>query len=134
MSVVTADDLSDQLFNGGDRPIILDIRHPDEFEDWHIPESTHIDVYDELQDDPTAAREALDDVPTDREIVKVCEAWAVSDMATDFLNEMGYDAKTPVDGMNGLSCVQLAALINVDIDGQLLQVAWTGKGRSLIHI
>ena len=128
MVEMSAEELGEQLFNGGLRPIVLDIRHADEFEAWHIPGSEHVDVYDELQDDQVAAREALSALPDDREIVTVCAAGVVSELATDLLNGMGYDAKTLVDGMIGWSRVHLAAPVHVDIDGHLLQVGRPGKG------
>lgn len=128
MSEISAEELGEQLFAGGARPIVLDIRHADEFEEWHIPGSENVDVYDELQDDPGAARETLSDLPNGRDVVTVCAAGVVSEEATELLDELGYSAKTLVDGMNGWSRVHLAAPIHVDIDGHLLQVARPGKG------
>jgi glyoxylase-like metal-dependent hydrolase (beta-lactamase superfamily II) len=100
----------------------------DRFEGWHIPGSENVNVNDELQDGPSAAREALSDLPNGRDIVTVCAAGVVSEEATELLDELGYSAKTLVDGMNGWSRVHLAAPIHVDIDGHLLQVARPGKG------
>jgi len=39
---------------GGDDegPLVLDIRHEGEFEDWHIPGSVNVDVYDEADRRP----------------------------------------------------------------------------------
>ena len=128
MAVVTADELAEELFDEDDPPVVLDIRHRGEFEDWNIPGSTHVDVYDELQEDPAAAREKLSKLSNGREIVTVCAAGAVSDLATDLLNEMGYDAKTLVDGLNGWSHVHRSARVDADIDGTLVQVARPGKG------
>lgn len=128
MSEISAAELGERLFNGGPRPLLVDIRHPDEFEAWHIPGSENIDVYDELQADPAAAAHALSRLPNGREIVTVCAAGVVSEHATDLLNEQGYDAKTLVDGLKGWSRVHRAAPVRVDMDGTLLQVARPGKG------
>ncbi|AUX07824.1 fused rhodanese domain-containing protein/hydrolase [Halalkaliarchaeum desulfuricum] len=108
--------------------MILDIRHSDEFEEWHIPESKNIDVYDELTEDAEAARSQLSELPSDQDIVTVCAAGGVSQTATELLEEMGRDALTLVDGMNGWSRVHRSAPVNIDIDGNLLQVARPGKG------
>lgn len=128
MSEITAEALGEQVFNGGVRPLVLDIRHREEFEEWHIPGSEHLDVYDELQQDPTAAAEALAELPNDRDIVTVCTVGVVSDMATELLNENGYEAKTLVDGMNGWSRVYLAEPVHDSDEGRLVQVARPGKG------
>ena len=115
--------------NNGDDLFVLDIRHENEYEDWHIPGSENIDVYDELtESEDEAAKEALSEIPEDDEIVTVCTAGIVSGRATDVLQDMGYEAKTLVDGMNGWSRVHRSAPIDIDIDGTLLQVARPGKG------
>jgi len=44
-------------------------------------------------------------LPADREIVTVCTAGIVSQTAAEVLREMGYDASTLTDGMNGWSRV-----------------------------
>lgn len=133
MSEVTAAQLSSRLQENDSNPLVLDIRHEDEFEDWHIPGSKNIDVYDELKDDTTAAKDALADLPEDREIVTVCAAGVISQEATKLLREMDREAKTLVDGIEGWSRVHRSANIDVDIPGMLLQVARPGKG-CLSHV
>ena len=109
-------------------PLVLDIRHEDDFQSWHIPGSEHVDVYDELKDDSETVSEELSQLPEDEEIVTVCAAGVVSDEATEQLQEMGYDAKTLEDGMAGWSRVHRSAPVDVDVDGTLVQVARPGKG------
>ena len=128
MTEVTPEALANRLFEGTDRSLVLDIRHGDEYEDWHIPYSENIDVYDELEDDPETAKERLAELSADREIITVCAAGVISRDATVLLQELGYDAKTLIDGMNGWSRVHRAAPVEVPIDGTLLQVARPGKG------
>ena len=128
MAVISPDELDRSLQHGGDEPLVLDIRHEGDFEDWHIEGSAHVDVYDELQNDPGAAAEALGDLPEDREIVTVCAAGEVSQTATDVLLELGYDATTLVDGMGGWSRVHRSGALDADIDGTLVQVARPGTG------
>jgi len=132
MAEISADELSEQL-ESNDDPLVLDIRPEDEFESWHIPGSENIDVYEELKDDPEQADEALAAVPEDEEIVTVCAAGVLSAEATDRLTQMGYDAKTLVDGMEGWSRVHRSAPVDVDIEGTLVQVARPGKG-CLSHV
>lgn len=128
MSEITPEELGERVLNHGERPLVLDIRHRKEFEDWHIPGSEHLDVYDELQQDPTAAAKALSELPGEREIVTVCTVGVVSDQATELLNENGYEAKTLAGGMNGWSRVHLAEPVYDSDDCHLVQVARPGKG------
>ena len=128
MAEITPDNLSTQLETDDDDLYVLDIRHEDDYEDWHIPGSENIDIYDQLKDDPDAATDALSDIPDDKEVVTVCAAGVVSDTATDRLQQLGYDAKTLVDGMNGWSRVHRSAPIDIGIEGTLVQVARPGKG------
>lgn len=132
MSKISPEELSGRL-RAGDGLIVLDIRREEEFDDWHIPDSVNVDVYDELTDDPDAARDALADVPDGKKTVTVCGAGAVAAIATDVLEEMGYDAATLADGMNGWSRVHRHAQVPVDLDGALIQLARPGKG-CLSHV
>ena len=128
MAEIAPDDLSIRLEADDDEVFVLDIRHEDDFEDWHIPGSTNIDVYHQLKDDPEAATDTLSVIPDDTDVITVCAAGIISDTATDLLRQMGYDAKTLVDGVNGWSRVHLSAPIELEIEGTLVQVARPGKG------
>ncbi|WP_254820879.1 MBL fold metallo-hydrolase [Haloglomus halophilum] len=131
MPEIAPDELGDRLQT--DEPLVLDIRHRADFDDWHVPGSVNVDVYDELQDDPEAAKPALSELPEEREVVTVCAAGIVAQTATDVLQEMGYEAATLTDGMDGWSRVHRSAPVPVDIDGDLVQVARPGKG-CLSHV
>jgi glyoxylase-like metal-dependent hydrolase (beta-lactamase superfamily II) len=133
MSQISPEAVAERLEQDDDDLLLLDIRPADGFEEWHIPGSEHIDVYDELKSNPRSATDALGILPHDREIVTVCAAGIVSQTATDVLREMGYDAKTLADGMAGWSRVHRSATVPVDIDGTLIQVARPGKG-CLSHV
>ncbi|QIO24473.1 rhodanese-like domain-containing protein [Haloarcula sp. JP-L23] len=133
MQEISPEELGEQLQNDNDGPLVLDIRHQTDFEEWHIPGSRNVDVYDELTDDPEQAIEPLSDLPSDEQIVTVCAAGVVSQTATAVLRELGYDAVTLTDGMNGWSRVHRHANVPVDIDGILVQVARPGKG-CLSHV
>lgn len=127
MSTISPQTIVEQNRDDGDI-LLLDIRSADDFEDWHIPGSENIDVYDTLREDPDTAKAALQSLPKDKEIVTVCGIGIVSRTATDILHDMGYDASTLEDGMVGWSQVHLAAPVPIDIDGTLVQVARPGKG------
>lgn len=127
MSEITPDTVSERLEGDSSDLLILDIRPQQGFEEWHIPGSEHIEVYDELKDDPLSAVEALEQLPRDSEIVTVCRVGKVSAIATDVLKEMGYEAATLVDGMEGWGRVHRSASIPIDT-GDLIQVARPGTG------
>lgn len=128
MPEITADELSERLHTDSDPPLVVDIRNEDEFEDWHIPGSENVPVYDDLKNNPDAAKASLSDLPDDQKVVTVCAAGVMSETATELLREMGYEAKTLVDGMNGWSRVHRSAPVEADIDGTLVQVTRPGKG------
>lgn len=127
MATITPETLSDRLEHGDDDLLLLDIRHADAFEEWHISGSEHIDIYDELTSDPETATDALEHLPEEKEIVTVCGVGEVSAIATDVLQDLGYEATTLVDGMSGWGRVHLVAPIPVET-GQLLQVTRPGTG------
>lgn len=127
MSEITPEAVSERLEQGDPDLVLLDIRPQDDFEDWRIPRSEHINVYDALKTDPESAREALEQLPRDAEIVTVCGVGKVSAIATDVLQEMGYEATTLVDGMRGWGRVHRSAQIPIDT-GELIQIARPGTG------
>ncbi|WP_227377955.1 MBL fold metallo-hydrolase [Haladaptatus halobius] len=127
MSEITPDAVSERLEQGDSNLVLLDIRPKDGFDDWHIPGSEHIDVYDDLKTDPGSATEALERLPQGAEIVTVCGVGKVSAVATDVLQEMGYEAITLADGMQGWGRVHRSAPIPIDT-GELIQVDRPGTG------
>ncbi|MFA9418302.1 MBL fold metallo-hydrolase [Natrinema sp. HArc-T2] len=133
MAEISPDELGNRLQNDEDDLLVVDIRHEEEYDGWHIPGSVNVDVYDELTDDPEAAKESLVDLPTEKEIVTVCGAGVAAATAADVLQELDYDAKTLVDGMNGWSRVHRSTPVQADLDGTLIQVARPGKG-CLSHV
>ncbi|MFW5934926.1 MAG: MBL fold metallo-hydrolase, partial [Halolamina sp.] len=132
MTDVDPDELSARL-QADDDVLVVDVRHESAYDDWHIPGSVNVDVYDELQDDTEAATDELAELPTDRELVTVCAAGVVAETAAETLEEMGYDAATLADGMNGWSRVHRGAPVETELDGTLVQVARPGKG-CLSHV
>ena len=136
MSEIEPAELGNRLLGDGDDVFVLDIRHQEDFEDWHVPESTNVDVYDKLVEEPSSAETALadrTDLPDDSEIVTVCTQGVVSQTATEVLRDIGYEASTLTDGLSGWSRVHRHAIVPVDLDGALIQVARPGKG-CLSHV
>jgi rhodanese-related sulfurtransferase len=133
MQEISPEKLSEQLQNGDEAPFVLDIRHEADFEEWHIPGSINVDVYDELTEDPEQAKEPLSGLSHEDQIVTICAAGVVSETATDGLRELDYDAVTLTDGMNGWSRVHRHAKVATDLEGALIQVARPGKG-CLSHV
>lgn len=127
MNSISAAALADRL-GGGSPPLVLDVRDPATFDEWHVPGSRNVDIHDELRDDTGAAKRALRGLPTDTEIVTVCGMGIVSQRATELLREMGYEANTLEEGMVGWSKVHRLAEIPLELPGTLLQVARPGKG------
>jgi glyoxylase-like metal-dependent hydrolase (beta-lactamase superfamily II) len=90
----TAEDDAENLF-------VLDVRNEEEYEEWRIPESANLPVYDQLlEHDFSGLEDNLDDLPKDREIAVVCVAGVTSERAAEFLRDRGFDAKSIPDGMN----------------------------------
>jgi glyoxylase-like metal-dependent hydrolase (beta-lactamase superfamily II) len=133
MQEISPEELSEQLQDGHGDPLVLDIRHEEDFEEWHIPGSVNVDVYDKLTEDPEQAKGPLSELPDDGQIVTICAAGIVSETATDVLQELDYDAATLTDGMNGWSRVHRHAEVPAELDGTLIQVARPGKG-CLSHV
>lgn len=128
MPSISPEAVTERTRRGDEDLLLLDIRPADEFEDWHMPDSENIDVYDVLRENPEDATEAFQDLPAETEIVTVCGVGAVSATATAILQDMGYDAKTLDDGLRGWSRVHHTAPVSIDIPGTLVQVARPGTG------
>ncbi|MCA8997423.1 MAG: FAD-dependent oxidoreductase [Planctomycetaceae bacterium] len=79
----------------GDRPLVLDVRTPEEFDRGHIPGAVNISV-NEL-------RSRLDDVPKDREIVTYCQVGQRGYLATRILMQRGYKVKNLSGGFEAFT-------------------------------
>jgi glyoxylase-like metal-dependent hydrolase (beta-lactamase superfamily II) len=81
---------------------VLDVRNEDDYEEWQIPRSTNLPIYDELLEyDYSGLEEHLDTLPEDEEIAVVCVGGVTSARAAEFLRDHGFDAKSIPNGMNG---------------------------------
>jgi rhodanese-related sulfurtransferase len=86
-------EFSARLHGEGRKPIVLDVQRAEDYAEWRIPNSENLDIFDELQTDPEAAKEGLSTIPDDREVVVVCTAGDASVEAAETLDDMGYDVK-----------------------------------------
>lgn len=69
---------------------VLDVRTPEEWEEFHAPNTTLIPL-NELES-------RLDEVPRDREIVVVCRSGNRSQAGRDVLRQAGFDSATSMAG------------------------------------
>jgi rhodanese-related sulfurtransferase len=69
---------------------VLDVRTPEEWEEFHAPNTTLIPL-NELES-------RLDEVPRDREIVVVCRSGNRSQAGRDILRQAGFDSVTSLAG------------------------------------
>ncbi|WP_458207991.1 hypothetical protein [Haladaptatus sp. NG-SE-30] len=54
MSEITPEESGERPQADEDDLLVLDIRHREDFDEWYILDSTNIDVYGELTNDPNA--------------------------------------------------------------------------------
>jgi glyoxylase-like metal-dependent hydrolase (beta-lactamase superfamily II) len=111
------------------RPVtVLDIRTDDEYTQWAIPGSLHVDAYDALRNGQPGALADLD-IPADRPIVTVCHSGRVSQTAADILEARGLDAQSLAGGMKAWSLAWNAVDVHLtDPSVHVVQVRRLGKG------
>ena len=107
---------------------VLDIRTDDDYAQWAIPGSVHINAYEALRaGHPGALAEA--NLPHDRPVVTICNAGRVSQTAAAMLAGRGFDARPLAGGMKAWSLAWNTARVPVaDPSIEIIQVRRTGKG------
>lgn len=90
MPSVSAAELIEKLKNG-ERPLVLDVRQPEEFRTGHITNAKLIPLGE--------LNRRMKDLPKDKEIVCVCATGNRSRSATKMLLRAGYDAVNMKGGM-----------------------------------
>ena len=124
---IQAETLRDWL--DAQRPVtVLDIRNDEDYAQWAIPGSLHLNVYESLQaGQPGALADAH--LPVDRPIVTICNAGRVSQRAAEMLTDRGFDARSLAGGMKAWSLAWNAADVALDDPScRVIQVRRTGKG------
>lgn len=133
MAHISPTELHERLTEDAENVVVVDIRPEESFAQWQIPNSVNIPIYHTVADQPEQASEELSGLPTDALIVTVCAAGVRSQVATELLEEMGFTAKTLLDGMAGWARLHDAHALDLDIPGTLVQVARPGTG-CLSHV
>jgi len=107
---------------------VLDIRKTEDYAEWAIPGSLHIDAYEALKaGDPDALADAA--IPMDAPVVTICGAGKVSITAMEQLRARGYDARSLTGGMKAWSLAWNSAEVPVSgTAARVIQVRRTGKG------
>ena len=124
---IEADRLRDWL-EAHEPVTVLDIRTDDDYAQWAIPGSIHVNAYEALRNGQPGPLADLA-LPTDRAVVTVCNAGKVSQTAADVLATRGFDARSLAGGMKAWSLAWNAADVRVaDPSVQVVQVRRTGKG------
>lgn len=102
--------------------LLLDVRTPEEFVDWHIHGAINLPMNELLR--------RLDTIPKDKDIVAICAHGVRSRTATQWLAGSGYSAKTLSGGMAAWNSVYDIALIpyTATRDFKLFQLKRLGKG------
>jgi rhodanese-related sulfurtransferase len=109
---------------------VLDVRTNDDYAQWAIPGSLHVNAYEALRNGQPGPLADMA-IPIDRTVVTVCNAGEVSQTAADVLATRGFDARSLAGGMKAWS---LAADVRLaDASVHVMQVRRTGEGMSLVH-
>lgn len=124
---ITASELQDLMEHH--RPVtVLDIRPPEQRDDWSIPGSVHLDIYDALKAGDDSGLGSID-VPAEGPVVTVCAAGELSQTAAELLRTRGLDARSLDGGMQAWSMAwNKAELPLPESDTAVVQVRRTGKG------
>ena len=115
MAAITPVELKKKMDNG--HVIILDVREPFEYKDWHIPGAVNVPV-------SSVMRNPELEIPKESEIIAVCSHGIRSASAVRYLNMAGFNARSLAGGMvewNGVYDF-------IEISEDIIQVRRVGKG------
>lgn len=112
-----------------ERPLtILDVRPTEEWAEWRIPGSVHVDAYTALKAGDSDALSGVD-LPADQPVVTICGAGITSLTAARQLRQKGYQAHSLAGGMKAWSLAWNSANVPLpDSQVQVVQLRRTGKG------
>jgi glyoxylase-like metal-dependent hydrolase (beta-lactamase superfamily II)/rhodanese-related sulfurtransferase len=116
------------MLERGERVTIVDVREGEDYAEWSIPGSVHVDAYDALNAGDDGAMEGLE-LPEGTQVVTVCGRGRSSAVAADQLRRRGYEAVSLEGGMKAWSLVWNTA--DVPLSGaraEVVQMRRTGKG------
>ena len=127
MNTITVDTLRAWLEE--QQPLtILDVRPRQDYAEWCIPGSIHVDAYDALKaHDPVALSDV--ELSTDQPVVTVCGVGRTSQIAAEQLQARGVRALSLEGGMQAWSLAWNTAEVSLeDHSARVIQVRRTGKG------
>ena len=113
---------------------VLDVRPAAQRAEWAIPDSRHVDAYDELWRGETASLcRTAEALPRDRPVVAVCAMGRTSLIAAQVLQQLGFSAYSLTGGMTAWSDAWNTAEAVLPPTGgpdavAVVQVRRTGKG------
>jgi len=127
---VSVNELRAALEDG--RPLtVLDVRPTAQRAEWSIPDSRHVDAYDELWRGESASLcAAAEQLPRDRPVIAVCAMGRTSLIAAEILQQLGFDAYSLSGGMTAWSEAWNTAEVALPgaVPVTVVQVRRTGKG------
>lgn len=127
VQTITVDELHRKM-DCGERVFILDVRNPEDFEEWKIEgnhvESLNIPYFDFLDEDE-AVYESL---PKDAEVVVVCAKGGSSLMVAEQLDARGYHVSSLADGMLAWSQFYAPTTVVDESALKLIQLNRLAKG------
>lgn len=127
VQTITADELH-QKMDTGEKIFILDVRNPEDFEEWKIEgkhvESANIPYFDFLDED----EKVYEPLPKDTEIVVVCAKGGSSLMVAEQFDERGYKVSSLAEGMLAWSQFYAPTTVIDEPNLKLIQFNRLAKG------
>ena len=117
-----------QWLEAGKPVTILDVRPLEQRQEWVIPGSIHLDVYEKLK---AGDQNALSEVklPAHQPVVTVCAAGKMSLRAAEQLQQQGLEVYSLEGGMKAWSLAWNTATVSTSLENvTILQIRRTGKG------
>ncbi|MFA6084202.1 MBL fold metallo-hydrolase [Mucilaginibacter sp.] len=122
---ISADNLRAAL-EKGEQVLVLDVRPLEQRQEWQIPESKHLEVYEDLKSgDYSKLQQA--EIPANTKVITVCAAGRISQVAASALREAGIQAFSLEGGMKAWSSAWNTARLQ-DEKITVIQIRRTGKG------
>ena len=116
------------MLERGERVTIVDVRKGEDYAEWSIPGSVHVDAYDALNAGDERAMEGLE-LPERAPVVTVCGRGRSSAVAAEQLRRQGYEALSLEGGMKAWSLVWNTAEVPLlGASAEVMQMRRTGKG------
>lgn len=127
VSMIRSKELHKKI-NKGEPVLVLDVRNPEEYNDWKIEgaklQSINIPYFDFLDDN----EKNYELLPKETEIVIVCAKGGSAEMVAEILDEKGYKVYVLEDGMKGWSQFYHPVTVAKEDDLKILQVNRLSKG------